>query len=246
LSHSWRGNKPDRATSREHGQRWTRRRTWSAGLTDREASHIGFFDLVFTGRTEAAIAALYAHLAVWQCDALVVASAANPNGLIGASGRIGQKHQIAMLMDSLAPHYGDDFWFLSYHAMALSEDGQLAAARMKIEKSVAAIQARQQTERRFAVRVRIAVPPKGLGRQIEIMYAWLDETCGAEGWGTAPAGLVGVLNDAIAFYFDDAAFAHAFVARFCCGCRVEAVEGAFALRNDTPPPRRGASVHKTP
>jgi tetratricopeptide (TPR) repeat protein len=65
-------------------------------------------------------------------------SAANPNGLIGASGRIGQKHQIAMLMDSLAPHYGDDFWFLSYHAMALSEDGQLAAARMKIEQSVAA------------------------------------------------------------------------------------------------------------
>jgi hypothetical protein len=30
-----------------------------------------------------------------------------------------------VLMDGLAPHYGDDFWFLSYHAMALSEDGQL-------------------------------------------------------------------------------------------------------------------------
>ena len=89
------------------------------------------------------------------------------------------------------------------------------------------------------------VPPEGLGRQIEIMYAWLDETCGAEGWGMAPAGFVGVLNDAIAFYFDDAAFAHAFVARFCCGYRVEAVEGAFALRNDTPPLRRGAPVHKT-
>jgi hypothetical protein len=110
----------------------------------------------------------------------------------------------------------------------------------------ASIQARQHAERRFPVRVRIAVPPEGLGRQIEIMYAWLDETCGAEGWGVAPAGLVGVLNDAIAFYFDDAAFAHAFVARFCCGYRVETVEGAFALRNDAPPPRRGASVHKTP
>jgi tetratricopeptide (TPR) repeat protein len=58
--------------------------------------------------------------------------------LIGASGRIGQKHQIAALMDSLAPHYGDDFWFLAHHAMALSEDGQLAAARPKIERSVAA------------------------------------------------------------------------------------------------------------
>ena len=35
-------------------------------------------------------------------------------------------------MDSLAPHYGDDFWFLAYHAMALSEDGQLAAARRRL------------------------------------------------------------------------------------------------------------------
>jgi hypothetical protein len=52
----------------------------------------------------------------------------------------------------------------------------------------ASIQARQQTERRFPVRVRIAVPPEGLGRQIEIMHAWLDETCGAAGWGMAFAG----------------------------------------------------------
>ncbi|MGH7037430.1 MAG: tetratricopeptide repeat protein, partial [Stellaceae bacterium] len=110
----------------------------AAGLSGREASHIGFFDLVFAGRTDAAIAALYAHLASWPRDALVVSSAANPNGLIGGSGRIGQKRQIAALMDSLAPHYGDDFWFLAYHAMALSEDGQLAAARPKIERSVAA------------------------------------------------------------------------------------------------------------
>ena len=105
---------------------------------EREASHIGFFELMFAGRTDAAIDVLYPHLAAWPRDALVVASAANPNGLIGGSGRIGQKRQIAALMDSLAPHYGDDFWFLAYHAMALSEDGQLARARAKIERSVAA------------------------------------------------------------------------------------------------------------
>ena len=110
----------------------------AAGLSEREASHIGFFDLVFAGRTDAAIAALHEHLASWPRDALVVASAANPNGLIGGSGRIGQKRQIAVLMDSLAPHYGDDFWFTAYHAMALSEDGQLGAAWEKIERSVAA------------------------------------------------------------------------------------------------------------
>jgi tetratricopeptide (TPR) repeat protein len=109
-----------------------------AGLGERESSHIAFFDLVFAGQTDAAIAALHTHLAAWPRDALVVATAANPNGLLGASGRVGQKHQIAVLMDSLAPHYGADFWFLAYHAMALSEDGQLAAARPKIEQSVEA------------------------------------------------------------------------------------------------------------
>jgi tetratricopeptide (TPR) repeat protein len=112
-------------------------RDLAAGLSEREASHIGFFDLVLAGRTDAAIAALYTHLALWPRDALIVSSAANPNGLLGGSGRIGQKRQIAVLMDSLAPHYGDDYWFLSYHAMALSEDGRLAAARQTIERSVA-------------------------------------------------------------------------------------------------------------
>ncbi len=107
-------------------------------LSEREASHIAFFDLAFAGRTDAAIAALYPHLTAWPRDALVVSTAANPNGLLGGSGRIGQKHQIAELMDSLAPHYGNDFWFLSYHAMALSEDGRLAPARTTIERSVAA------------------------------------------------------------------------------------------------------------
>ena len=109
----------------------------AANVSEREASHIGFFDLVFTGQTEAAIAAMDAHLMAWPRDALVVASATAPNGLIASSGRIGQKRRIAALMDRLAPEYGDDFWFVSYHAMSLSEDGQLAAAREKIERSLA-------------------------------------------------------------------------------------------------------------
>src|SRR5258708_13885431 len=73
----------------------------ATGLSEREASHIRYFDLAFAGQTDAAIDALYAHLTAWSRDALLLATAANPNGLIGASGRIGQKHQIAALMDSL-------------------------------------------------------------------------------------------------------------------------------------------------
>lgn len=113
-------------------------RAMASGVSERELSHIAFFELVFSGSTDEAIAALYRHLKAWPCDAPVVSVAANPNGLLGASGRIGQKRQIAELMDGLAPHYGDDFWFLSYHAMALSEDGRFAPAREKIERSVAA------------------------------------------------------------------------------------------------------------
>src|SRR4051812_24789248 len=55
----------------------------ATNVTAREASHIAYFDLVFSGQTLAAIAAMQAHLANWPRDALVVASAANPNGLIG-------------------------------------------------------------------------------------------------------------------------------------------------------------------
>ena len=105
-------------------------------------------------------------------------------------------------------------------------------------------QAQREAERQFPVRVRIAVPPEGLGRQLMLMHGWLDETCGAAAW--ASAGTIGVVNDAIAFYFESATFAHAFVARFCCGYRIETIAGSFALRRDEPPPRRGAGVHKRP
>ena len=108
----------------------------SASVSAREAGHIRFFDLAFSGQTDTAIDALYAHLAQWPRDALMIAVAANPNGVIGGSGRIGQKQRIAALLDSLAPHYGDDYWFLSYHAIALSEDGRIKDARPKIERSV--------------------------------------------------------------------------------------------------------------
>jgi tetratricopeptide (TPR) repeat protein len=114
-----------------------RAKSAAAGVSPREAGHIEFFDLAFAGRVDAAIAALYTQLASWPRDTLLIANATNPNGLIGGCGRVGQKRQIAELMNSLAPHYGDDYWFLSYHAIALAEDGQLAAARAKIERSVA-------------------------------------------------------------------------------------------------------------
>ena len=113
--------------------------------------------------------------------------------------------------------------------------------------SRASLQAQRDAERRYPVRVRIALPPVGLGRQLALMHAWLDETCGDEGWAMVPAGRVGIVNDAIAFYFENAAFAQAFVTRFCCGYWVETIAWAFAVRAEAAvPPRRAALAHKTP
>src|ERR1700733_1311263 len=109
----------------------------AAGLSAREASHIAFFDLLVAGDAEAALSALPAHLDAWPHHTLVLATTAFTNGLIGSSGRAGQKRALLGLLDRLAPSYGDDWWFTAHHGMAFSENGQRDAARPKIEKSLA-------------------------------------------------------------------------------------------------------------
>jgi hypothetical protein len=84
----------------------------------------------------------------------------------------------------------------------------------------------RMAERRFPVRIRIAVPPDGLGRRLAQIIAWLDENCGADGWAMRPSRMRGVLNDAISICFADATLASGFVARWCV---------AWA-RGERPPP----------
>jgi Flp pilus assembly protein TadD len=109
----------------------------AVGLPDREASHVAFFALLLAGDAEAALGALPGHLDAWPRDAIVLGTTAFTNGLIGSSGRAGQKRTLLDLLDRLAVHYGDDPWFTAHHGMALSENGQHDAARPKIERSLA-------------------------------------------------------------------------------------------------------------
>jgi len=55
-----------------------------------------------------------------------------------------------------------------------------------------------------------------------------------------------VANDALSIYFGDAAFASAFVARWCVGAKVETACGVFQVREDDPEPRVGSGLHGTP
>jgi hypothetical protein len=95
-------------------------------------------------------------------------------------------------------------------------------------------------ERRFPVRIRIAVPPNGLGQRYTQITAWLDENCGADGWAMTPSGTRGPLNDAVSICFADAMLASAFVARWCVRVKVETAGGVFQVREDEP--RRGSGL----
>ena len=101
-------------------------------------------------------------------------------------------------------------------------------------------------ERRFPVRIRLGIPPEGLGERHPQMTAWLDENCGSDGWAMTPSGTRGVLNDAVSIYFADATLASAFVARWCVGSKVEMAGGVFRVREDEPAPRVGSGLHRTP
>jgi hypothetical protein len=103
-----------------------------------------------------------------------------------------------------------------------------------------------EAERRFPVRLRVALPAGGFGTRLTAIHEWLDQNAGADGWAITPSGSRGVVNDALAIYLADATIASAFVARWCAGHKAEAADGLFRVRDDEPAPRIGAKPHKTP
>jgi tetratricopeptide (TPR) repeat protein len=100
-----------------------------AGLSEREASHLTFFALLLTGQSAAALDAARVHLDAWPRDAAVMNYYGSVVGLLGASGRPGNKRMQEKVMDTFAPHYGDDWWFAGHRAMAIAEVGRTAEAR---------------------------------------------------------------------------------------------------------------------
>lgn len=110
----------------------------AARLSEREASHLGVFRLLLSGQPVATLEAVRSHLQTWPRDAVVLSLAANQTGLIGLSGRVGRERELVALLESLAPHYGDDPWFGAHLAMALSENGEQARAEPIIVRSIAA------------------------------------------------------------------------------------------------------------
>ena len=109
----------------------------AAGGSRREQQHVETLALSIDGRLTEAMAAVRAHLAEFPRDAMVLAPVTGVFGLIGFSGDLDREQQMLSLLDALAPHYGDDWWFLGLHAFASIEAGQVEAGRRRVDRALA-------------------------------------------------------------------------------------------------------------
>jgi tetratricopeptide (TPR) repeat protein len=106
-------------------------------LSGREASHVAAMGLVLDGQGAAAISAIGAHLELYPRDAMALSPCVGVFGLYGFSGENDRAAKLRVLLDGLAPHYGDDWWFLAMRAFALIETGALADGRDLVERALA-------------------------------------------------------------------------------------------------------------
>ena len=71
---------------------------------------------------------------------------------------------------------------------------------------------KRRNEREFGVRIRVAVPKEGFGKQLDEMFHWLDTNVGRMNYGHSADAVPG--QDAKAFYFTLTEHAHAFQSAF--------------------------------
>ena len=126
-----------RGRGREAAAAMAEARAAANGCLDREAGHLDALGLLIAGDGAGAYAAILAHLQEWPLDAMIAQPCCGVFGLIGFSGRAGREAEQLAFTDRLAPHYGDDWWFLAQHGFSQVEAGQVAEAERLLERALA-------------------------------------------------------------------------------------------------------------
>ncbi len=106
-------------------------------VTTRERRHIETIALAVEGSPTEALAAVRAHALEHPRDALPLSLALGVFGLLGFSGRLDHHEAQLALLEELAPHWGNDWWFLGYLGWAYIETGDLATGVPLVERSLA-------------------------------------------------------------------------------------------------------------
>jgi len=107
------------------------------GVTARERRHIDAIALAVDGAAVEALAMVRSHASEYPRDALPLSLALGVFGLLGFSGRRDHHEAQLALLEELASHWGDDWWFLGYLGWAYIETGEVAAGTRLVERSLA-------------------------------------------------------------------------------------------------------------
>jgi tetratricopeptide (TPR) repeat protein len=103
----------------------------------REARHIEAIALAIDGAGAQALAAIEEHAAEHPRDALPLSLALGVFGLLGFSGRVDFHEAQLALLETLAPRWPEDWWFLTYLGWARIELGDLASGVREVERALA-------------------------------------------------------------------------------------------------------------
>jgi len=114
-----------------------RARALLPGLPERERNNAEVVLMTTEGASAKAYTLAREHLKQYPSDAMVLAPCTGVFGLIGFSGRKGREQELRQLMEELAPHYGEEPWFLVQLAFARVESGDTELARETVERAMA-------------------------------------------------------------------------------------------------------------
>ncbi len=115
----------------------TRAQSLCERITHRERGHIEAIALAVNGAATEALARVRRHASEYPRDALPLSLALGVFGLLGFSGRVDHHEAQRALLEELAPHWGEDWWFLGYLGWAYIETGEVEAGTRLVERSIA-------------------------------------------------------------------------------------------------------------
>ena len=108
-----------------------------ANGTARERSHVEALARSIRGNPVAALEQVLAHVESWPRDAFILSLPLGAFGLFAFSGMTGHPQAGVDLCERMAPHYGADWWFLTYLGWAHTENLNLAHGRAITERGFA-------------------------------------------------------------------------------------------------------------
>lgn len=100
----------------------------------RERTHVETLALAIEGNVPAAIASALGHLDMHPRDALVMSLPMGAFGLFAFSGMADHDQARVDLCGRHAQAYGDDWWFLTMHGWALTENGDVRRGRAMTQR----------------------------------------------------------------------------------------------------------------